>query len=62
MTIWITVSLILWMSVIKGIYTTHFGSWFVYTKLQTVTKSQEQDEQAPRMWPRIEAEICQRNK
>jgi len=39
MTIWITVSLILWMSVIKGIYTTHFGSWFVYTKLQTVTKS-----------------------
>ena len=30
--------------------------------MQTVTKSQEQDEQAPWMWPRIEAEICQRNK
>jgi hypothetical protein len=39
MTVWITVRLILWMSVIYGIYTTQFGSWFVYTKLQTVTKS-----------------------
>jgi hypothetical protein len=39
MTIWITVSLILWMVVIEGIYTTLSGSWLVYTKLQTVTKS-----------------------